>query len=52
MTKDRAFTCICTFGAGVTLLVPLTAPHLHKLSVQRVQDVPIHSVYCVGQLNK
>ena len=44
------FTCIQAFRARVTLLVPLTAPHLHELGMECVQYLPIHCEHCVGQL--
>ena len=48
--KVSVFTCVQAFRARVTLLVPLTAPHLHELSMEWVQNVPIHCVHCIGQL--
>lgn len=44
------FTCIRSFWPRVALLVTLATPHLHQLSVEGVQDLPIHTVHRVGQL--
>lgn len=46
------FTCVRSFGPRAALLEALAAPHLHQLSVQRVQHVPVHRVHRVGQLGE
>lgn len=44
------YTCIQSFRTRVALLVTLTTPHLHQLSVEGVQDLPIHTIHRIGQL--
>lgn len=46
------FTCVCSFWPRAALLEALAAPHLHQLSVQRVQHIPVHRVHRVGQLGE
>lgn len=48
--KDRRGTCVCAFGSGVALLVALAAPQLHQLQMKLVQDVSIHRVDRIAQL--
>lgn len=50
--KMSIFTCFQSFWSRVTLLVTLTAPHLHQLGMEGVQHVPVHWVHRIGQLHR
>lgn len=51
-SKRGLFTCVRAFGSRVALFGALAAAHLHELSVEAVEDVPVHRVHRVGQLSR
>lgn len=46
----QGVTCVLDFGSRVALPVPLAAAHLHELSMELVQDLPLHRVHGISQL--
>lgn len=51
--RKKPFPPLTNFQAlrsWVALLVPLTAPELHELHVQLIQNAPFHRVHCVCEL--